>query len=233
MMTLRAAEERGKADFGWLQSRHSFSFGRYIDRRFMGFGPLRVINEDWVQGGQGFDTHPHDNMEIVTYVMSGALEHKDSMGNGSIIRPGEVQHMSAGTGVYHSEFNPSESESVHLLQIWFLPDEIDIKPVYSQKAFSAEERKNKLRLLLSQGGRNDSLKINQDVDYYGSLLDEGHKLTLTPQPNRLQWVQLAKGGLNVNGTDMREGDGLAISDESEINILANMDSEFLFFDMTK
>lgn len=231
MIDIRRAEERGTANLGWLYSKHSFSFGHYFDPRFMGFGDLRVINEDRVEPGGGFDTHGHRDMEIVSYVIDGALEHKDSIGTGSVIRPGEVQRMSAGTGIRHSEFNPSKSDKVHFLQIWILPEEDGLEPGYEQKEFPAAEKTGRLRLVGSRDGREGSVTIHQDVDLYASLLPSGETVTFAPRENRKVWVQLVKGGLTVNGADLREGDGAAIVDERAIAVRASDASEFLLFDL--
>jgi redox-sensitive bicupin YhaK (pirin superfamily) len=231
MLHLRPSESRGHANFGWLDSRHSFSFGSYHDPAHMGFGPLRVINEDRVAPAAGFDTHGHADMEIVSYVLDGALEHKDSLGTGSVIRPGDVQRMSAGTGVRHSEFNASETDPVHFLQIWVIPERKGLEPSYEQRHFPQAERRNALRLVASGTPRDGALKINQQADIHASLLDAGHKLEFTPQDGRRQWLQLASGELVVNGEQLRRGDGLAIENEPVIRIEALDASEFLLFDM--
>ncbi len=233
MIKIRYSDERGKADFGWLQSFHTFSFGNYFDRRHMHFGPLRVINEDFVMPGKGFGTHPHDNMEIITYILDGALEHKDSMGSGSIIRPGDIQRMSAGTGVTHSEFNPSQDESVHLLQIWILPAKENINPSYAQKHFPEDERHNRLTLLASQSGRDGSLSLCQDTDLYTSALQSGHVLRFEPKQQRQQWVQVAKGEVYLNNQVLKAGDGAAIEDENILTFEKANKAEFLLFDMAK
>ncbi|MEE4238490.1 MAG: pirin family protein [Anderseniella sp.] len=231
MMQLRPSEARGHANFGWLDSRHSFSFGNYHDPAHMGFGPLRVINEDRVAPAAGFDTHGHADMEIVSYVLDGALEHKDSLGTGSVIRPGDVQRMSAGTGVKHSEFNASKTDAVHFLQIWIIPEARGIEPSYEQRHFPQAERRNALRLVASGTPRDGALKIHQHADIHASLLDAGQQLTFAPEPGRRQWLQLAAGELVVNGEQLRRGDGLAITDEPSIRIEALDASEFLLFDM--
>lgn len=230
-MTLRPSEARGRANFGWLESQHSFSFGRYHDPDHMGFGPLRVINEDRVAPGAGFDTHGHADMEIISYVLDGGLEHKDSLGTGSVIRPGDVQRMSAGSGVRHSEYNASRTDPVHFLQIWILPEKKGIEPSYEQRRFPSDERRNTLRLLASATPRDGALKIHQQADLYGSLLDNGQSVAFTPTPGRRQWLQLVSGELSVNGEQLRRGDGLAIEQETEIRIEALDGSEFLLFDM--
>jgi hypothetical protein len=231
MMQLRPSEARGHANFGWLDSRHTFSFGHYHDPAHMGFGPLRVINEDRVAPAAGFDTHGHADMEIISYVLDGALEHKDSLGTGSVIRPGDVQRMSAGTGVRHSEFNASKTDPVHFLQIWVIPERKGLEPSYDQRHFPEEERRNALKLVASGTPRDGALKVHQDADIHASLLDAGQVLTFSPQAGRRQWLQLAAGELVVNGEQLRRGDGLAIADEREVRIEALDASEFLLFDM--
>jgi redox-sensitive bicupin YhaK (pirin superfamily) len=232
MIAVRPAAERGRADFGWLDSRHSFSFGDYYDPRHMGFGPLRVINEDRVKPGAGFDTHGHRDMEIISYVLEGALEHKDSIGTGSVIRPGEVQIMSAGTGIRHSEFNHSKSEPVHFLQIWLLPNRQALAPRYDQKAFPASGKRGRLRLVGSPDGRDDSILIHQDVRLYDSLLGNGETVTHPLAARRKSWVQVVRGAVDVNGKTAGAGDGIAIEDEPELTITARAEgSEFLVFDL--
>ena len=231
MMQLRPSEARGHANFGWLDSRHSFSFGHYHDPAHMGFGPLRVINEDRVAPAAGLDTHGHADMEIISYVLDGALEHKDSLGIGSVIRPGDVQRMSAGTGVRHSEFNASKTDPVHFLQIWVIPERKGLEPSYDQRHFPEEERRNALKLVASGTPRDGALKIHQDADIHASLLDAGQVLAFSPKAGRRQWLQLASGELVVNGKQLRRGDGLAIADEREVRIEALDASEFLLFDM--
>jgi len=231
MITVRKAAERGAADLGWLDSRHSFSFGSYYDPRHMGYGSLRVINEDRVQPGQGFGTHGHHDMEIISYVIDGALEHRDSMGNGSVIRPGDVQRMSAGTGVEHSEYNHSGSELVHFLQIWILPERQGLPPGYEQKHFAADERHNRLRLVASRDGRDGSLTVHQEADLYASVLDDGHSVGHELAPGRRAWIQVVRGSLNVNGTQLAGGDGAAIAGTSRLSLAAAAETEFLLFDM--
>jgi quercetin 2,3-dioxygenase len=231
MITVRNAQERGHFDFGWLDTSHTFSFGDYYDPDHMGFRDLRVINEDFVQPGQGFGTHPHRDMEIITYILEGSLQHKDSMGNGSMIRPGEVQRMSAGTGVTHSEFNPSDGELVHLLQIWILPEKKGIHPSYEQKKFEDEEREGKLRLVASRDGRDGSVTIHQNVDLYASLLKNGKELSFPLRPGRHVWLQVARGGVQLNGKALKAGDGAAVSEEKKLEIKAAKDSEILLFDL--
>jgi redox-sensitive bicupin YhaK (pirin superfamily) len=230
-MYLRPAAERGTAEFGWLHSKHSFSFGHYHDPAHMGFGALRVINEDRVEPGAGFDTHGHRDMEIISYVLDGALEHKDSIGTGSVIRPGEVQRMSAGTGILHSEFNPSDAEQVHFLQIWIVPERAGIAPGYEQKAFPAAERQGVLRLVASRDGRDGALTIHQDVDLYAALLGAGDGVDFTLHNGRQAWLQVARGGLTANGQALVAGDGLGITETGSLAIAANDDTEFLLFDL--
>jgi redox-sensitive bicupin YhaK (pirin superfamily) len=232
MLHLRLADERGRAEFGWLSSRHSFSFGEYYDRKHMGFGPLRVINEDRVQPGQGFGTHGHRDMEILSYVLDGALEHKDSLGNGSVLRPGDIQRMSAGTGVQHSEFNHSSSELVHFLQIWIIPDEHELEPGYAEKTIPQDEIHGRLRLLVSRDGRDGSILIHQDADLYASILKSGEDVLHEFAPGRLGWIQVARGNVSLNGSDLTQGDGAGISQEESISIRTSSDAEVLLFDMT-
>lgn len=231
MITVRHAEERGVANLDWLNSKHSFSFAHYHDPEHMGFGPLRVINEDRVQPGTGFDTHGHENMEIISYVLDGALEHKDSIGTGSVIRPGDVQRMTAGTGIRHSEFNPSDKDVVHFLQIWILPNSAGLEPGYEQKNFPTEEKRGKLRLVGSRDGRDGSVTIHQDVDLYAANLSEGDEVTHAPMAGRKVWVQFARGSATLNGHQLRPGDGVAAADENSISITAMSDVEVLLFDM--
>lgn len=232
MIKIRHAKERGKTNFDWLESYHSFSFGRYRDPEHMGFGPLRVINEDWVAEGKGFDTHPHSNMEIVSYVVEGALAHKDSLGTGSVIKPGDIQRMSAGSGIQHSEYNPSDDDAVHLLQIWFLPAKQNTQPSYAQKSFENKDKQGCLKLVMSGDGRDGSLLVYQDVDMYVGLLDKNDvKVAFIPKPGRLQWVQLVRGQLDVNGQTLNAGDGAAISDENHIKFDNAKAAEVILFDM--
>lgn len=231
MLAIRHKDERGVANFGWLDSRHTFSFGHYHDQRFMGFGPLRVINEDWIAGAGGFDTHGHRDMEIITYVLSGALLHKDSMGNSAVIRPGDVQRMSAGTGVRHSEYNDSDTEEVHLLQIWIEPSTLGIAPGYEQRAFSEAEKTNRLRLVASGNGREGSITMHRDVDLYASVLEDGIELQHILAAGRRGWLQLIRGEVDVNGARLSAGDGLAIDDTEVLNLRASAAAELLFFDM--
>lgn len=231
MIKVRHSDERGAANFGWLDSKHSFSFGHYYDPDHMGFGPLRVINEDKVLGGEGFDTHGHQDMEIISYVLDGALEHKDSIGTGSVIRPGDVQRMTAGSGIRHSEFNHSQSDPVHFLQIWIMPEREGLEPGYEQKSFSEEDRSGALRLLASRSGADGSLVVHQDVDLYGSLLNQGDELTHRVRPGRKVWVQVARGTVAVNGEHLGSGDGAALADEEQVTLVAASDAEVLLFDM--
>lgn len=231
MLAVRKSEERGHADHGWLNTYHTFSFASYYDREHMGFRTLRVINEDRVQAGAGFPTHPHANMEIISYVVSGRLAHKDSMGNVKTIGPGEVQAMTAGSGITHSEYNPSESEPVHFLQIWAVPAERDLKPEYSQKHFSLEKKANRLCLLVSPDGADGSLPINQDVRLFGSILEAGESLHHQLEPGRGAWIQLIKGRVTVNGRELSQGDGLAVEDEEAIRLESSESAEFLMFDL--
>ena len=230
MMTIRRSDERGHADHGWLKTWHTFSFAGYYDPQHIGFRSLRVINDDEVAPGGGFGTHPHRDMEIITYVLSGALEHKDSMGNGRIIRPGEVQYMAAGTGVQHSEFNPSASELVHLLQIWIQPDRKGAKPRYEEKS-TAKAKSGELHLIASKAGRDGSIAINQDADLYMAKLANGDSLTQQLRPQRHAWVHIAQGDVTVNGQRLRSGDAAALSDESSLSLTANGDSQVLLFDL--
>ena len=231
MITVRKSEERGHADHGWLDTRHTFSFADYHDPRHMGFRALRVINEDRVQPGEGFGTHPHRDMEIISYVLEGALEHKDSMGNGTVIRPGEVQRMSAGTGITHSEFNHSRDALVHFLQIWIFPETKGLEPAYEQKFFPDEEKRGRFRLVASIDGRDGSLTIHQDAALYDSLLDKGMAVDYPVPAGRHLWLQVARGSVDVNGVRLGQGDGASVSDESLLKIIAEKDSELLLFDL--
>ncbi|MCF7817779.1 MAG: pirin family protein [Kiritimatiellales bacterium] len=230
MITVRKSNERGHADHGWLKTFHSFSFASYFDPAHMKFRSLRVINEDWIKGGEGFGTHPHDNMEIITYIIEGELEHKDSMGNGSVIRRGELQRMTAGTGVTHSEFNPTNKET-HLLQIWIMPERAGLEPGYEQRDFSNLRKPNELTLLASQTGKDESLMVHQDVALYGGELEEGRKLHYTLESDRHIWIQMIEGSIDINGTELNTGDGAAIDEESLLAISALRHSEFLLFDL--
>lgn len=233
MLNLRKAGDRGHANHGWLNSHHTFSFADYYDPAHMGFGNLRVINDDTVAPGKGFGTHPHRDMEIISYVLDGALEHKDSMGNGSVMRPGDVQRMSAGTGVTHSEFNHSPSEPVHFLQIWVLPDARGHQPGYEQKHFGAEDKRGRLRLVASNTGREGSVSLNQDVDLYAGLLDGDESATLELRPGREGWVHVARGGVTLNGQALGAGDGVAVSEPGTLAFSGGRDAEVLVFDMAQ
>jgi redox-sensitive bicupin YhaK (pirin superfamily) len=231
MIKIRKAEQRGHFDFGWLNTYHTFSFGDYYDPSHMGFRSLRVINEDVVQRGRGFPRHGHRDMEIFTYILQGALQHRDSMGNGSIIRPGDVQRMSAGTGVTHSESNSSPNEPVHLLQIWIVPSEEGITPDYEEKRFPDDEKRNKLRLIISPDAADGSVKIHQDACVYAALLDPNHKVSHPLASDRHAWLQVAAGSVMLNDIDLKQGDGAAVSGESSITIAAREPSEILLFDL--
>jgi hypothetical protein len=231
MITVRRAHERGHASRGWLESYHTFSFADYYDPRQMGFRALRVINEDWIEPGRGFPSHPHRDMEILTYVLEGALEHRDSLGTGSVIRPGDVQRMSAGTGIVHSEKNASASEPVHLLQIWLLPEREGIEPGYEQRHFPAPERRNRLRLLAARDGREGALTIHQDVDLYATMLEPGREVSHRLRPGRHAWLQVARGAGTLNGVALQAGDGAAVSDEEALTLVATEPAEVLLFDL--
>ena len=231
MITIRKSEERGHFSHGWLDTYHSFSFDQYYDPAHMHFRSLRVINEDRVRPGQGFPTHSHRDMEIITYILSGALEHRDSMGNGSVIRPGDVQRMSAGTGVSHSEFNPSDTESVHLLQIWILPEARGQAPSYEEKAFPQDERRGRLRLVASEDGRAGSVTIHQDARLYGAILDAGLVVEHTLGANRYAWLQVARGAVKLNEFDLKQGDGAAVNNETDLRMVAQEAAEILLFDL--
>jgi quercetin 2,3-dioxygenase len=232
MMTVRPADERGRADHGWLDSRHTFSFADYYDPKNMGFRALRVINEDRVQGGQGFGTHPHRDMEIVSYVLEGALQHKDSMGTGSVIRPSDVQRMSAGRGVTHSEYNGSRTDVVHFLQIWLVPTQTGIDPSYEQKTYPDAEKRGRLRLVASPDGREGSVTIHTDAALYAGLFDPGESTSLSIAPGRHAWVHVARGQVRVNGRDLRAGDGAALSGEETLRVEGTPGGgEVLVFDL--
>ena len=231
MITIRPGGARGVANFGWLDSRHSFSFGHYHDPNHMGFGVLRVINEDRVKPGVGFDTHGHRDMEIISYVLAGALEHKDSLGTGSVIRPGEVQRMTAGTGIRHSEYNPSKTDPVHFLQIWILPEKDGLDPGYEQKTITDAGGAGHLRLIGSRDGRDGSVTIHQDVDPYAGLFAAGESARLDLRPGRGAWVQVARGEVDVNGERLVAGDGAAITDAEAVEIEGRNGGEVLVFDM--
>ena len=231
MITIRKSNQRGHADHGWLDSHFTFSFAEYYDPKHEQFRTLRVMNDDRIAGGAGFPTHPHRDMEIVTYVLEGALAHKDSMGNGSVIRPGDVQYMSAGTGVAHSEFNASSSEGVHMYQIWMFPDKKNYTPVYDQKHFSAADKRGKLRLVVSPDGRDDSVKIRQDNELYATILSPGETVKHELKSDRYAYVQVAKGSVTLNGKTLETGDGAAISAEKSLELKGVNDAEILLFDL--
>jgi redox-sensitive bicupin YhaK (pirin superfamily) len=231
MITIRKWDDRGYSDLGWADSLHTFSFDRYHDPDQMGFRALRVLNEDRVEPGQGFGAHPHMDMEILSYVLEGGLEHRDSLGGGGVLRPGDVQHLSAGLGVIHSEFNASETERVHFYQIWIHPDRPGRTPAYGQKTFPAEERRGTLRLFASPDGRDGSLRIHQDVLFKGALLDPGQEVVHAPAPGRHVWVQVARGALTLNGRPLEKGDGAAASGEPSLVLKATEPSEVLLFDL--
>jgi redox-sensitive bicupin YhaK (pirin superfamily) len=230
MIRIRKSDERGQADHGWLKTHHTFSCADYYDPAHMGFRSLRVINDDVVAGGGGFPTHPHRDMEIITYVLQGALEHKDSMGNGSVIRPGNVQYMAAGTGVQHSEFNHSPIESVHLLQIWIQPDTRGAKPRYAEKSFT-DAPKGRLTLVASKSGRDGSIAINQDANVYVGKLDAGDSVTQNIGEGRGAWLQVAEGEVALNGQALKEGDGAALTAEKAVELRASQPSQVLLFDL--
>jgi quercetin 2,3-dioxygenase len=232
MINVRHAAERGAANFGWLDSRHTFSFGDYYDPKQMGFGPLRVINEDRVSPGQGFGTHGHRDKEIISYVLEGALEHKDSIGTGSVIRPGDVQVMSAGTGIRHSEFNHSKTEPVHFLQIWVVPERDGLAPRYEQKTFPDRDKRGRLRLVGSSDGRDGSVVIHQDVELFAALLNTGEHVTHALKTGRRGWLQVVRGAVAMNGRDLHAGDGAALEGEPALSVTAKVDgTEILVFDL--
>lgn len=231
MKQIRAAESRGHANHGWLQSHHSFSFADYYDPEHMGVSILRVINDDHIAPSGGFPTHPHRDMEIVTYLMQGALEHRDSMGNGSVIRPGDIQRMSAGSGIRHSEFNPSDSEPTRLLQIWLLPNRQGISPGYAQQNFALQQRRGRLQLLVSPDGRDGSLSAQQDGLLYGTLLEQDQTLDHDLAPGRTAYVHLARGRAEINGEPLNEGDAITLTDETRIGMRGIEQAEILLFDL--
>lgn len=231
VIRIRRALDRGHADHGWLKSDHTFSFAGYRDPEHMGFRALRVINEDRVEAGRGFDSHSHRDMEILSFVLEGTLAHKDSMNNGSLILPGDIQLMRAGTGVTHSEYNDSTTELVHFLQIWIVPDETGLEPAYDQRHFAVETRRNVLRLIASRDGREDSVCIHQDADLYASVLEKGEAVEFGLAENRHAWVQVTRGSARLNDDPLNEGDGAAISGESKLRFAANDSTDFLLFDL--
>ena len=231
MITIRKSRERGHFNHGWLNTYHTFSFDQYYDPRYMGFRSLRVINEDFVAPGRGFPQHGHRDMEIITYILEGALKHEDSMGNGSVIRPGDVQRMTAGTGVRHSEQNASINEPVHLLQIWILPNANDIPPGYEQKYFSEDVRRSQLRLIASNDGRDGSVTVHQDVTVFASVLDAGQEVSREMDSSRYAWIQIARGSVSVNDEMVEQGDGAVIVGESSLKIVASKSAEVILFDM--
>lgn len=231
MITIRKSRERGHFDHGWLNTFHTFSFDQYYDPRYMNFRTLRVINEDFVAAGRGFPTHGHRDMEIITYILEGALKHEDSMGNGSVIRPGDVQRMSAGTGVRHSEKNESNDDQVHLLQIWILPDTVGLEPGYEQKEFSEAERRGQLRLIASNKGRDGSVTVHQDVNVYASIIDAGQTVNASLDQTRYGWIQVARGAVSVNGQRADHGDGVIVMGENALEITGEDAAEVLLFDL--
>jgi quercetin 2,3-dioxygenase len=233
MVELRKSGERGRADFGWLRSQHSFSFGQYYDPMHQGFGPLRVINEDHVQGGGGFGTHGHRNMEIISYVLDGALEHKDSMGNGSVLRYGDVQRMSAGTGVMHSEYNHSPDNEVHFLQIWIEPNVAGTRPGYEEKHFDVASKTGRLRLIASPDGREGSVQIHQDATMYAAILDGGEGVKHELAPGRLAYVHVVRGNVKVNGEQLGTGDAIKLSQEELVSVSDAEKAEILLFDLPR
>ncbi|MCS6804782.1 MAG: pirin family protein [Acidobacteriota bacterium] len=231
MITRRASHERGHTQLSWLDSRHTFSFDRYWDPRYMGFRALRVLNEDWIQPGQGFGMHPHSDMEIITYVLDGALEHRDSLGTGSVIYPGDGQRMTAGAGIRHSEYNHSQTEPVHLLQIWILPQQRGLEPGYEQKQFPMESKRQRWCLMASEDGRDGSVTVHQDVRLFVTILEPGQQLDYSLDSNRHAWLQVARGAVTLNGMALDQGDGAAISDERWLELKATQPAELLLFDL--
>jgi quercetin 2,3-dioxygenase len=231
MMNVRRADERGRTDWGWLDSRHTFSFGEYYDPEHMGFRVLRVINDDRVKPGKGFGTHGHRDMEILSYVLEGALAHRDSSGGGGVIRPGEIQFMRAGTGITHSEYNDSKVEPVHFLQIWIVPDTRGLAPTYGQQAFDAEAAARSFVLLASRDGRAGSLSLQQDVDLWVTRLGDGERRSLALGPGRHAWIHVARGAVSVDGKTLAEGDGASVSDEKELSFAGQQTAELLVFDL--
>ena len=231
-LTLRRAEERGGANLGWLDSKHTFSFGHYFDPNHIGFGPLRVINEDRVAPGGGFPTHPHSDMEIISYVVDGALEHRDSLGTGSVIEPGDIQRMSAGTGVRHSEYNASKTDPVHFLQIWIVPEREGLAPSYEQKTFTNDDKQGKLRLIGSRGGRDGSITIHQDVDLYATALVDGETVQHSLAAGRGAWIQIVRGSVRVNGEVLSAGDGASVATAGMLELAGTQSGgEALLFDL--
>lgn len=233
MLETRKSEDRGHANHGWLDSYHSFSFANYHDPQHMGFGPLRVINEDFIAADQGFGTHGHRDMEIITYVLEGEIAHRDSMGNGSTIRPGDVQYMSAGTGVRHSEFNPSPDNSTHLLQIWIQPNVLNVTPSYEEKQFSAEDKRGRLRLIASSDGADGSVRMHQDARVYAGLFDGAETASVSIAAGRLVYVHIARGAVSVNGVALKNGDALKLADVDVVEVGAGKSAEVLLFDLPK
>jgi hypothetical protein len=231
MITIRRSADRGRTALSWLQSHHSFSFGEYYDPQHMGFRSLRVLNDDWISPGMGFGTHPHHDMEIITVVLEGSLAHRDSLGTGSVIKPGEVQRMSAGQGILHSEFNGSVDEPVHLLQIWLLPDTQGLAPSYEQKAFADNELRGKLRLAAARDGRNGAVTVHQDADLYLTKLEPGEKVSHRLKPGRAAWVQVGTGTVTLNGQRLETGDGSAVENESALELTGIESAEVLLFDL--
>lgn len=228
---LRQSHERGHTKINWLDSYHTFSFGNYYDPRYMGFRSLRVINDDRVAPGAGFGAHSHQDMEIISYVLEGALEHKDSLGNGTVIKPGEVQIMSAGTGIIHSEYNPSKTDPVHFLQIWILPNRPELSPRYEQKYFSPQDRRGKLQLVVAPDGQDGAITIHQDVRLYTALLEPGDTIAYTIQSHRYGWIQIAQGSAIVNGQLLQAGDGMQINKQDQFEITTSVGAELLLFDL--
>ena len=231
MLEIRRGAERGRADHGWLKSFHTFSFADYYDPQWMGYGPLRVINDDRVAAGEGFGKHGHRDMEILTYILAGALEHRDSMGNGSVIRPGDVQRMSAGTGVTHSEFNPSATEEVHFLQIWLLPEALRLAPGYEQKHFSVADRRGRLRLIAAHDGEDGAVVVHQQARVYAGLLDGDERVDYRVAPGRRAWLQMARGALSVGDARLSPGDGARTSGPAQLTLHGGTDAEVLLFDL--
>ena len=231
MLTIRRSDDRGKSNWGWLDSRHTFSFGEYVDPAHMGFRSLRVINEDRVTPGQGFGTHPHRDMEILSYVIKGSMEHKDSMGTGSVIVPGELQRMTAGTGITHSEFNPSATDSLHFLQIWILPAKKGLEPGYEQRVFPMDKQRGQFVLVGSQDGRDGSLTIHQDVSLYAGRFDEGQAVSYEFEPKRSGWVQVVRGSVLASGEELAAGDGGGLTGAESLELRVTSDAEVLLFDL--